>query len=192
MPTGIYKRTKNHSRNISKALKGKTPKNFAECLKKAHLSPKKKGKDNPGWKGDDVGYSGLHQWVRRELGEPNKCEKCETTKAKKYEWANISLKYKRDLNDWKRLCVSCHRKEGYESGEYKSWNKGKHIQTNTGRTHIKKGQRLSKSTEFKKGMIPHNKYLESKCCSSCGKEFQPREAKQKYCKKRCYWDSLKL
>ncbi len=32
-----------------------------------------------------------------------------------------------------------------------SLSKGKHIQTNTGRTHIKKGQRLSPKTEFKKG-----------------------------------------
>ena|SRR3990167_10117412 len=32
------------------------------------------------------------------------------------------------------------------------WHKGKHIQLNTGRTHIKKGQHLSLETEFQKGM----------------------------------------
>lgn len=35
-------------------------------------------------------------------------------------------------------------------------NKGKHIRTNTGRTHFKKGVHYSPSTEFKKGIIPHN------------------------------------
>ena len=28
---------------------------------------------------------------------------------KRYHWANISGEYKRDLTDYKRLCVSCHR-----------------------------------------------------------------------------------
>lgn len=62
------------------------------------------------WKGDEVGYTGLHMWVVRKLGAPSKCEHCETSSAKKFEWANKSQQYKRNLEDWIRLCTSCHRK----------------------------------------------------------------------------------
>ena len=34
------------------------------------------------------------------------------------------------------------------------WNKGTHIQTNTGKTHFKKGSHPSSKTEFKKGFSP--------------------------------------
>ena len=68
------------------------------------------GEKNGMWKGDKVSYVGLHQWVRRKLGRPKKCEHCGTTKAKMYNWANISKKYLRDIKDWKRLCRQCHHK----------------------------------------------------------------------------------
>lgn len=64
---------------------------------------------NVNWKGDQVGYDALHDWVKRNLGLPKKCEQCETTEPNiKYEWANISGEYIRDLTDWKRLCRKCH------------------------------------------------------------------------------------
>jgi len=66
--------------------------------------------ENVNWKGDKVGYHALHSWVNRKLGKPNKCEICGTETAKNYEWANKNHKYKRDLNDWIRLCRFCHRK----------------------------------------------------------------------------------
>ncbi len=62
------------------------------------------------WKGDAVGYGGLHDWVRDHLGTPQRCEECGTEEVRKYEWANISKTYKRDLADWKRLCVPCHHR----------------------------------------------------------------------------------
>lgn len=65
---------------------------------------------HPMWKGDTVGYQALHSWINRKLGSPRKCSKCKTTTAKKFEWANLSQKYKRDLTDWKRLCTKCHNK----------------------------------------------------------------------------------
>ena len=61
------------------------------------------------WKGDDVGYHGIHKWIAKKLGKPNFCENCKTTIKKHYHWANISGKYIRDVSDWKRLCVKCHR-----------------------------------------------------------------------------------
>jgi len=66
-----------------------------------HLSPVYKASTN---------YRALHCWVQSRLGKPNKCTKCslEDTNTRRFHWANISHKYKRDLNDWVRLCVKCH------------------------------------------------------------------------------------
>jgi len=63
---------------------------------------------HPNWKGEDVGYVPLHIWVRKHLGKPSKCEHCQSTDKKRYEWANLSGKYKRNLYDWIRLCRGCH------------------------------------------------------------------------------------
>lgn len=61
----------------------------------------------PGWK-VNPSYSALHKWVTRKLGQPKLCENCGTTEAPRFEWANISGKYQRDINDYKRLCKRCH------------------------------------------------------------------------------------
>ena len=61
------------------------------------------------WKGNNVGYQALHTWVRKHKGTPQKCEHCGRTDKKKYEWANIDHSYKRNLDDWIRLCTKCHR-----------------------------------------------------------------------------------
>lgn len=64
---------------------------------------------HPMWKGDKVSYSGLHYWVMGKLGKPTTCEHCGKTglTGKHIHWANKSHEYKRDLNDWLRLCTSC-------------------------------------------------------------------------------------
>lgn len=82
----------------------------------------KKEEESPSWKGDKVGNAALHDWVKRHKGKPQECEHCHSTKAKKYEWANKSQKYKRDLNDWIRLCTKCHAKYDY-SVRNKKWKK---------------------------------------------------------------------
>lgn len=64
------------------------------------------GSKNPNWKGDSVGYSGLHLWIRRNKPKPEFCEHCK--KVPPYDLANISQKYKRDVNDYEWLCRSCH------------------------------------------------------------------------------------
>ncbi len=81
---------------------------------KAKLSSAKKGKyefeKSYFWKGDKVGYHGLHKWVVRVLGNPNKCEHCKNIflKPKSIQWANKSQQYKRLKSDWVRLCIKCH------------------------------------------------------------------------------------
>jgi hypothetical protein len=67
------------------------------------------GKDSPHWRGDEVGYGGLHDWMTKQYGQPVGCEDCGTTDPdKRYEWANISGEYRRDRSDFRRLCKKCH------------------------------------------------------------------------------------
>ncbi len=54
-------------------------------------------------------YYQLHEWVKKELGRPNKCEHCGTEDGL-IEWANKSNQYLHTLSDWLRLCRSCHMK----------------------------------------------------------------------------------
>lgn len=74
------------------------------------------GSKHGAWKGDDVGIDALHTWVERRLGKPRECSECGTKDAKVYDWANISQEYKRDVEDFKRLCRSCHLKFDHKIG----------------------------------------------------------------------------
>ena len=64
------------------------------------------GNKNPQWKGDEVSYRSLHEWVNNYLPKPDKCEECKINKP--YDASNISGEYKRDLKDWRWLCRKCH------------------------------------------------------------------------------------
>lgn len=151
MPSGIFKRSEEHKKNISLALMGKKftkehcknlsaaltgKKQLRELVKKRIESTKlffknhpeelkkrgkkisdalPRGENHPMWKGDDVSYGGLHNWVYRKLGQPSHCMICTSKDEKFYEWANVSHEYKRHVEDWIRLCVSCHR--NYDLGK---------------------------------------------------------------------------
>lgn len=78
-----------------------------------------KGEKSHHWKGEAVGYSPLHRWVRRWLGYPKECVYCGVRDAKRsdgvsaIQYANVSHQYHRELSDWIPLCVPCHT--GYDS-----------------------------------------------------------------------------
>ena len=96
---------KKHKENPTSFKKGQTPWNKG----KNGVIPTES--DHHSWKGDDAKYGALHAWIKKQLGKPNKCERCGTTSAKKFEWANKSGNYLRETSDWERLCTSCHRKK---------------------------------------------------------------------------------
>lgn len=95
----------------------------------------KQGKNNPQyglreeksqhWKGDKVGYCGVHDWLTRQFGQPKNCEQCNTNDTNtRYEWANISGNYKRDRNDFKRLCKKCHN-DFDQVNAWQNWKRSK-------------------------------------------------------------------
>ncbi len=99
------------------------------------------------WKGDDVGYFALHAWIRRNKPKSEVCESC--GKKKKLDAANISGKYKRDVNDFKWLCRKCH----LESDERMKNNL----------KHFEKGNMIGFETRFKKkeSFIPSEEVFKS-------------------------------
>ena len=101
MPTGIYKRI------LPNWNKGK--KHSEETKKKIRKNhPDFNGKNNPNWKGDNVGYRGIHAWVQKEKGKASNY-KCKCGKQAE-QWANIDNSYKRVLEDYIAMCTKCHKK----------------------------------------------------------------------------------
>ena len=118
MPKGIYKHKITQGfRQGNKLGLGKQ----YMLGKKVSLETREKHKQdwikekNPNWKGDQVGYSGVHHWITKMLGQPKYCANCSSTTKSIYHWANISKAYKRELSDWVRLCVKCH--SAYDRGK---------------------------------------------------------------------------
>lgn len=81
-----------------------------------------RGEDHPNWKGDKAGYRSIHAWAHlrikraaecRHCGKPDKVIETSTGPRRYLQLANISGEYRRDLNDWKFLCPSCHIKYDY-------------------------------------------------------------------------------
>lgn len=73
-------------------------------------NPKIFGENHGKWKERKASYSAMHQRLKRRIGAPRKCEVCGLSDQKrKYEWANLTGRYD-DPNDYKRMCVPCHRK----------------------------------------------------------------------------------
>lgn len=103
------------------------------------------------WKGDDVGYMGVHAWVRKRLPKPLLCQDCLLVPPR--DLANISQEYKRDLSDWEYLCRKCHMtKDGrLERAAKTQFRKGSKP-WNTG---LKTG--IVPRSAFKKGITPWNK-----------------------------------
>lgn len=93
--------------------KGFTPWNKGKVgvqvsTRKGMKFPEREGGNHPLWRGNKVGYSALHWWIKQRLAKPWGCNHC--GKIKSLELANKSHEYKRELDDWLWLCKSCHKK----------------------------------------------------------------------------------
>lgn len=58
------------------------------------------------WKGDKASLEAIHIWVLARKSKPKFCEDCGIKEPR--DLANISQKYKRDVNDFEWLCRRCH------------------------------------------------------------------------------------
>lgn len=68
------------------------------------------GPRNACWKGDNANYQALHLRVQSARGKPKHCTQCGCNDSTaRYEWANLTGNYA-DVNDYERMCVSCHRR----------------------------------------------------------------------------------
>ena len=76
------------------------------CMKSEMLSLGRLNEKNSQWKGDKVGYTAIHNYIKRRLPKTKMCQCC--WKIPPYDLANISNQYKRDLKDWEWLCRKCH------------------------------------------------------------------------------------
>ena len=96
---------------VSLALKGKKRPDMSKWLRTAYEEGRKtvismKGNSNPAWKGKEAGYHAIHKWLYKRKERSNICEFCETVV--NVQFANLSGKYLRDVNDFIELCRRCH------------------------------------------------------------------------------------
>ena len=66
------------------------------------------GEKNGKWKGNNVTYGALHNWVRKQIKKPKLCGMC--NKRKKLQLSCKNHNYKKDLSLWRYICQSCHSK----------------------------------------------------------------------------------
>lgn len=67
------------------------------------------GEKSSNWKGENAKYVAKHMWIQKRYGKATYCDNDISHQSRHYEWANISGKYLRDRNDYRQLCISCHR-----------------------------------------------------------------------------------
>ena len=92
-----------------------------QCATDRHR--KRRGSDAPHWKGEDIGYEGVHVRLAKHLGTPDgPCAHCGTTDPDTlYQWAYDHLDpderidpirgpYSIHEEHYTRMCTSCHRK----------------------------------------------------------------------------------
>jgi len=100
-----------------------------KCFRIYRISNREKinyacGSRRPMWKGNHVGYKCLHKWINRWYGKADKCDNPNCShESKRFHWANKTGKYLRDINDWIKLCSSCHAKfDKINIGRSRDWH----------------------------------------------------------------------
>jgi hypothetical protein len=117
MPNCIYCKKETKIKNVCKSCSNKRRPKITEITREKMVLGKLK-ENNPMWKGDNVGYNSLHEWVNNNFQKPKLCQCCH--KVPPIDLANKGV-YNRDLKNWEWLCRSCHMKK---DGRLKSLHEG--------------------------------------------------------------------
>lgn len=64
------------------------------------------GENHPSWKGNDITYFSLHEWLRMNYPQKLICSFCGARG--KTHYALVGAEYTRDIEDYVELCPSCH------------------------------------------------------------------------------------
>lgn len=96
---------------MTKNKRGKYKRKPMSQEQRAKIGFAHEGSKSSKWKGNKVGYRGLHLWIQNHYGNPPTCEHCQRTglKGRKIHWATKSIPYSRNRENWLRLCGKCHR-----------------------------------------------------------------------------------
>ena len=135
------------------------------------------GKNHYAWTGDKASYSALHMWLHLHLGSAKKCETCGLKQRKNgkksyFHWANISHTYKRDLKDWKQLCVKCHYKYDYYEGRMaKRWKPVRQLYRGKIIAKFRSIKEAAEKTGFERSRISEVCNGRRKMYSNCSFEF---------------------
>lgn len=84
------------------------------CSKKCYWKSLEglKNEKAPNWRGNKAGIQAIHNWLEVNFGKFKICEgKDCRKKSNVYEWClKTNYKYKKNKNNFLRLCRSCHRR----------------------------------------------------------------------------------
>ena len=163
----------------------------ANKYKKYWLGKKKPNfseQNNPSWKGDKVGYSGVHRWVRMHKPKPKFCERCKIKPP--FDLANISGKYKRDVNDFEWLCRKCHQ---VSDGRINNLHRNRKRKTKGSLLQCTKCKKFKSKKEFYKDKWRQDGYDKhcKKCVSKDYKKWREKNKERVNKEKRDYYQKNK-
>ena len=73
----------------------------------AEVRARMSGSNSGQWRGDEVGYSGIHRWLQKHYPKTGTCDECK--KRTRTEFALIhGHAYSRNREDYLELCRQCH------------------------------------------------------------------------------------
>lgn len=187
MPKGIYQRhpkkgSWKKSRAWRKAMSQK-------MMGNQNAKGKMLNEKHPNWKGgrykekgNKVGLSSLHEWVRRRKLKPKFCVDCK--KVPPVDLANISQKYHRDINDFEWLCRRCHMTKDGRIENFKAKKQLKDISCQYCKKIVSPKSSEQKFCSYecsRKGKIINGEIN----CKNCKKVFKKRVRTSQFCSYSC-------
>ena len=103
---------KHNDKSKEKMSVAKKGKKFSKERKEKMKLTTKRNENHPMWKGDKAGQGAMHQWIVGKKGKANNYI-CKCGKQAK-NWSNKDHSYKRILEDYTAMCISCHRLYDYK------------------------------------------------------------------------------